>query len=102
MIPANVEVAVVEAAVALINDENVEVPRSPRIVVVDVLPTNIPSREVNDVEEADLKSWRPVQIFACVRSNETLTSPVAGEMLRVPSEFETEVTTPEAPESEPH
>ena len=41
-----------------------------------------------------LKVCCPVQVLTCVRSSEAVTAPVVGEMARVPSELETEVTPP--------
>ena len=54
LIPASVDVAVVLAAVALMNEEKVEVPRSPLIVVEAVRPMYIPSSDEKEVDEADL------------------------------------------------
>src|SRR6267142_5125369 len=75
LIPARVDVAVVEARTAEMNDENVEVPRSPTIDVVAVLPMNKPSSEEKDVEDADLNVWRPVQMFALARLRSALIVP---------------------------
>jgi hypothetical protein len=63
--PASVEVAVVDAAVAEMNEEKVEVPRSPRMVVVAVLPTNTPLYEERAVVEApELNCCSAVQVLA--------------------------------------
>ena len=52
--------------------ENVEVPASPTMVVVEVLPTYTPFSDEKEVEEAELNVWRPVQMFALVRSSATV------------------------------
>jgi len=44
----------------------------------------------------------PVQVLAFARLSEATASPDVGEMVSVPSEFDIEVTVPEAPASEPH
>jgi hypothetical protein len=49
-----------------------------------------------------LKVCSPVQVFLFPRLSDATTSPVVGETVKVPSAFETDVTTPEAPASEPH
>ena len=57
-----------------------------RFVIVDVeLFTRIPAFRV----------WSAVQVFAFPRFKEATTFPVVGEMVNVPSAFETEVTAPE-------
>lgn len=51
----------------------------------------------------DPKPIRPeVHVFVFPRLREAMTSPVVGEIVRVESVFETEVTTPDAPASVPH
>jgi hypothetical protein len=55
--------------------------------VVDALPTNCCS---------------DVNVFACERLSDATTAPVVGEMVRVPSEFETALTVPAPePQAEP-
>ena len=48
--------------------------------------------EVAEVEVDRLKVCPPVQVLALVRLREAITAPVVGEMVRVPSEFETDET----------
>src|SRR3989338_767510 len=48
--------------------------------------------EVSEVEVDRLKVCPPVQVLALVRLREAITAPVVGEMVRVPSEFETDET----------
>src|SRR5690349_12718031 len=100
--PARVEVAVVDAAVAEMNELNVDVPRSPRMVVEAVRPIEIPSSALKEVDEADLNCWRPVQMLALVRLISKLMVPevVTGFVPpKVRVEFGvaavTEVTVPE-------
>src|SRR3989344_7462864 len=48
-----------------------------------------------EVERVLIKSlivWSPVQVLALARLREAITAPVVGEMVRVPSELETEDT----------
>lgn len=53
----------VDALAAEINELKVEVPRSPLIVVVAVLPMNNASIAENDVDDADLKTCKPDQLL---------------------------------------
>ena len=48
--------------------------------------------EVADVEVDRLKVWPPVQVLALARFKEATTLPVVGEMVKVPSELETDPT----------
>ena len=48
--------------------------------------------DVAEVEVERLKVCPPVQVLALARLREAITLPVVGEMVRVPSELETEPT----------
>src|SRR3989338_4431793 len=48
--------------------------------------------DVAEVEVERLKVCPPVQVLAFPRLREAITAPVVGEMVRVPSELETEPT----------
>src|SRR6266487_1253242 len=83
--------------VTLMPPENVEVPRSPKIVVVAVLPIYKRfSAESCVVDACPLSSVSPLKVcvalhtFTCARLSELTTAPVVGEMVSVPSLFDTE------------
>ena len=80
--------------VRLIPPEKVEVAPSPMIVVVEVCPIKRRPKEEKDVEEALLNLCRAVQTLALAGFKEATTAPVVGEMVREPSELETEETAP--------
>ena len=50
--------------------------------------------EVAEVEVERLNVWPPIQVLAFPRFKEATTAPVVGEIVRVPSEFETDETAP--------
>src|SRR3989344_2127641 len=50
---------------------------------------------VKEVEEAKLKVWSASHRLALAMLREETTDPVVGEMVKEPSELETEVTPPE-------
>lgn len=102
--PEKVEEAVEEVTLkvpASTPDEKVEVALLPKIVVVAVVPIEIPLKEESRVVEALLKVCNPVQVLALARFKEATTAPVVGEMVRVLSEFETEETAPPPPTQVP-
>jgi hypothetical protein len=76
LIPAMVDVAVVEAAIAEMKEEKVEVPRLPTIVVVAVPPTKIPLSEERAVVDAPREN--------CCSAVQVLADPV----FRVTAPFE--------------
>ena len=70
---------------------------SPRRVVVDVRPTYTASSALKMVLDAFPNRWSPVHTFVFVRLSEATTAPVVGEMVSVPSAFETLETAPPPP-----
>ena len=61
---------------------------------VAVAPKYAGPYEEKSVVEARENCWRAVHEFALARLSEATTAPVVGEIVNVPSAFETDVTAP--------